>query len=83
MTGEPHLHPAIDDLEGEVGDARVWTNVYVAFSLTRRDRAILDAHLRSKDSSLSMRLRAALVETLGEAGVGLPTSDSTGQGHQH
>ncbi|SEB63186.1 hypothetical protein [Rhodococcus koreensis] len=68
MTGDPHIDP---DPETD-GESLVWSNVYLSFPLTRRERAVLDAYLRSQESSLSMRLRVALVETFREAGVDLP-----------
>lgn len=67
-----------DRHDEEWWDSRVWTNVYLNFPLTRRDRATLDAHLRSKETSISMRLREALLETLAEAGVSLPTTEHRG-----
>lgn len=84
MMADSSTDLTTDASDATSDDALVWANVYLTFSLTRQDRATLDAHLRSKDSSVSMRLRAALVETLSEAGVELPRSESAihGQGHQ-
>jgi len=68
MTGEPGIE---SDPEAG-GDSLVWSNIYLSFPMTRRERAALDAHLNSQQSSLSMRLRAALAEIFREAGVELP-----------
>ncbi|WP_072801653.1 hypothetical protein [Rhodococcoides yunnanense] len=64
-------------------DRMTWTNIYLSFALRRADRAKLDRHMRDKDSSLSMRLRETLADTLAEAGVELPAGDGDDQGHHH
>lgn len=54
------------------GVRRTWTSLYLQFSLTAEERERLDEHLRARDTTLGMRLRATLDEVLHEAGVPLP-----------
>ena len=63
MNGEDR--PADDE-------ALVWSNIYLSFPMSRAERRVLDEHLRGRGTSLSIRLRSALAETLREAGVSLP-----------
>ncbi|MFV9428984.1 hypothetical protein ACNJ7K_10615 [Rhodococcus aetherivorans] len=66
------VDPDTEHGPGTADKSLVWSNVYLSFPLTQRERTALDSYLRSQQSSLSMRLRAALVETFREAGVELP-----------
>jgi hypothetical protein len=50
-------------------EPRVWTHLYVQFSLPRHDRDALDAALRAAGTSLGQRFQEALVRCLAEAGV--------------
>lgn len=58
-----------EELEGLLADARVWTNVYVQFSLPGAVRRRLDDHLRATGTTLGREFGKTLRACLEEIGV--------------
>jgi len=64
---DPSHRSAAETLPAD--EPRVWTHVYVQFSLPQRDRNALDAALRAAGASLGQRFQDTLVRCLAEAGI--------------